>query len=301
MTMTHLDRLRTFVLVAAVAALPACDDGEVDSDEAGADAGEVGEWQTIASIDWTLPPPTGDTEPETYRCKTITVPEDMYIAAFRPLDPDGTHHTVLTASKTPVRDDGEFDCYFPEQLPIALNATGVGSGEMTFPEGVGFELEAGQQIMLNVHLFNASDSELSGTSGVEVYVVPKASITQLATVSAKIDPELEIEPGIGQTETGSCTVLEGGHVYHWWPHMHKLGRRMSITINGEMVFDEAYSFESQAYRPADIDIEAGDVIDFTCTYDNPTDDVVGFGGSTNEEMCFLAFWHTNEACGQDPF
>jgi hypothetical protein len=50
---------------------------------------DVGDgWQRLIQADWQLGAQT-----EGYRCAYKTVPQDVYIVAFSPLTPPGTHHT----------------------------------------------------------------------------------------------------------------------------------------------------------------------------------------------------------------
>lgn len=77
------------------------------------------------------------------------------------------------------------------------------------------------------------------------------------------------------------------------PHMHTIGRSMSTYRlpggNGapEKVFDQAnFSFENQAAYPVSNAVQPGDVIRTKCGWDNTTDQQVGFGEGTGDEMCF---------------
>jgi hypothetical protein len=56
--------------------------------------------------------------------------------------------------------------------------------------------------------------------------------------------------------------------------------------------DRAWEFGSQGVYPATASAAAGDRVSVTCTYDNPGNDVVQFGESTHDEMCFgvLYYW-----------
>ena len=87
-----------FVLVGLFcAALVACGGSSGDGDDDAVDAaGNVDTaipdgWTSLMEGDWSL----GAGE-EGYFCIYATVPRDIYIKAFRPLIPLGTHHTVVT-------------------------------------------------------------------------------------------------------------------------------------------------------------------------------------------------------------
>ncbi|MEM9196001.1 MAG: hypothetical protein AAGF12_42945, partial [Myxococcota bacterium] len=109
----------------------------------------VGDWVNLIAGDWTLP--SGE---EDYLCVRATVTEEMYIGAFRPVIPEGTHHTVLTMEDGN-RPDGITSCSAGENGPRMIFGSGVGTPELNMPEGVAVRLPAGQQLLLNLHLLNA--------------------------------------------------------------------------------------------------------------------------------------------------
>ena len=115
---------------------------------------------TLIKADWSLA--AGD---EGYICATRTLPEDMYIGAIRPIAPLGTHHTVVDLKDAFGPDNPGSPCgpSFGK-----FYASGVGTQALILPDGVGLVARKGKQVNINLHLFNASDHAISGTSGVEV-------------------------------------------------------------------------------------------------------------------------------------
>jgi hypothetical protein len=87
------------------------------------------------------------------------------------------------------------------------------------------------------------------------------------------------------------------HVFSMWPHMHKLGKSMSSTIYRNntpisLVDSPAFDFNSQSSYPTDAVIKPGDKITTHCVFNNTTDQNVGFGEDTGDEMCFdFAFYY----------
>ena len=69
-------------------------------------------------------------------------------------------------------------------------ASGVGTGPLVLPEGVGLVAKKGQQIHLNLHLFNAGEQDISGTSGIEVMTLPKEKVVHEAHVNLGLGAEL---------------------------------------------------------------------------------------------------------------
>jgi hypothetical protein len=56
----------------------------------------------------------------------------------------------------------------------------------------------------------------------------------------------------------------------------------------EMVFDKPFVFNQQVNYKEDpfLILNPGDKIESTCTWTNPSANVVGFGQSTHDEMCY---------------
>jgi hypothetical protein len=78
-----------------------------------------------------------------------------------------------------------------------------------------------------------------------------------------------------------------------FPHMHQLGREFSTVVQRggnelTLVDVPAFTFDNQISYPHDppFEIQAGDQLVTTCTYDNTNDFPVGFGEDTEDEMCF---------------
>ena len=81
------------------------------------------------------------------------------------------------------------------------------------------------------------------------------------------------------------------HIFAFLPHMHKLGRNLRSVVNRangtqETVFDEPFDFMQQIHYAASVDLMPGDTITSTCTFNNDTPLPVGFGPSSEQEMCY---------------
>jgi hypothetical protein len=252
----------------------------------GADADLPDGYESLVTVDWTIPPPQGP-NPDEYWCARLTVEEDMLLAGFNAISPLGTHHTVLSVGD-PDGADGQFPCAFFQNHDTLLFASGVGTDDFVFPEGVALPVQAGQQLFLNVHLFNVGTEDLSGISGVAVKKVDAAETMAEFTFAGTFD--IDIPAGsTGAQASGTCPISADGTILNWWPHMHQLGDHMLVEINGDPVHDEAFRFEEQINYPTNREVSVDDEITVTCTYKHTTVDV-GFGDSSNQEMCFAGFY-----------
>jgi Copper type II ascorbate-dependent monooxygenase, C-terminal domain len=274
----------TMKTMRAIVLLVAGCGGGVSGSDPGPDAAQSpidanGEqWVVLLDKAWTLSPGI-----ETTDRAARTLDQDLYVRAIRPLAPLGTHHTLLGVV-TPT--GGE-----PGTTPDGLiYASGVGTDALYMPAGVGLRLPAGKQLSLQLHLYNVGDAPLSGTSGIEVLLTTADQIDNLAEIQLAGPLGLSIPPGI-HTISGSCTVTAPQSVFAVFPHMHQLGthlRTYATTAAGEVVLhDGSYNFSEQRIDPvAPVALLPGDRVHTECTWNNTGTSTIGFGSSSDTEMCF---------------
>lgn len=272
-------------------AFAACGGSNMGGDDTGdlpdAPGSTVGQWTELISKSWSLQPQS-ENENE---LQIVTLERDIYVIAMRPIDPPGTHHTLLFRGL---------------QGTNAIYASGVGTGELMFPPGKGMKLTAGTQIGVQLHVYNTGDEPLSGTSGIEVLEADASAITDEVDLflPGPRGSGLTIPPGVS-TQTGTCTVNSTQNLFALFPHMHQLGTHMktSLSVGGNtMVLNDAdYDFEHQDVKTfTPITLNAGDTITSECTYNNPTANNVGYGESSDTEMCYSILYRwprgTQEFC-----
>jgi hypothetical protein len=274
------------VLLVACHANPGTgDDAPIDGTTVDADPG----WAMLVSRSWTLP-----ANSEAYRCTRIQIPTDMWVSGFRAISPPGTHHSVLTISmtQTPL---GDYDCS-PNQLDQQmLYASGVGTDDLLFPDGVAIHLTAGQYINLNLHLYNAMDNQTTQSSGVAVRTMVASQVVHPADMTFAGTLNITV-PNDGQPHTanGGCAVPADWHVFTLWPHMHQAATHQTMTVtHGTPItmLDVPYQFSEQKNYPMqDTLIHAGDSVSVTCTYVNNGPMPLVFGDSSDSEMCFTGIY-----------
>ncbi len=259
------------------------DDGD-DGDDGTTVDGGAGDYVPLVTATWSLEP--GD---EGYICGTVTLTEDVYARALRPIAPLGTHHTTVDINPSSgEEDDPSFPC--PPQFGDFW-ASGVGTGELLLPDGVALLAPAGQQLRVSLHLFNATDETLSGTSGLEVVPVDASEVEHTASVSYHGPMSFNIQAGESHTEVHQDT-LGARTLVGIFPHMHQLGTEFRAVLNrpgGEPVvlWDDDYQFESQEFAPLpEVQVQSGDTLETSCTWVNSTKLDVGWGDSSEAEMCY---------------
>lgn len=294
-TAQHAFRRATPLALVGIMSLAAC--GGSDSAPPATDAAPTIDaplpdgWNELIGRDWSLSPGSGDV----YRCVRIRLDRDTHIAGFRSIAPLGSHHAVLTLANGGM--EGEYDCGASSLDAEMLYASGVGTDDFIFPDGVAVTVPAGSLINLNLHLFNASDAALSGHSGIAIREVAQSDVQQTADFFFAGTFALSI-PGGGQTTNalGGCTANRDYQVFALWPHMHQYGVHQKVEHlrggNATVLHDAPYAFSEQDFFPRtpEFTVEAGDQLRVTCTYTNESPNVINFGDSSEDEMCFTGFY-----------
>jgi hypothetical protein len=145
-----------------------------DNGVAGAPAEEPEAWTLLIEGEWQLPAGS-----EGYRCVRQTLQQDIHIAGLRALSPQGTHHTVLGVGPS-TGPDGISDCNAGELGQRMVFGSGVGTDSYELPDGVALRLRAGEQLLLNLHLFNATQAPISGNSGTFILSLAASEVEHVA-------------------------------------------------------------------------------------------------------------------------
>jgi hypothetical protein len=247
--------------------------GNPDAGAGTPDGGSGLTWTPLITAEWTLAA-HGENTSDVHQ---MTLDRDIYVGAIRPIDPPGTHHTVL--ARNGLSAGG------------IVYASGVGTNEIVFPEGVGLKLNAGDDVILQLHLFNTSDDTMTGTSGIEIVEVDAADVQYEANLHLPGPFGFQIPPQQTYTFAGTCTLTEPQTIFAVFPHMHQLGVHFKATLNvggvDMVLHDDDYAFDDQAFIPFEpIVMNPGDTITSECTWNNTTDQTVMWGESSTSEMCF---------------
>lgn len=183
----------------------------------------------------------------------------------------------------------------------------VGGNEVDIPAGIAMDMPPpSHQFLAEWHFFNAAGIPMTDQSGIEVCVVPKASVDpkrlgSLTWLGTENFNGLAGMPAGRESKFGGvCTPSRAGlaadepiTIFGFLPHMHQLGRHMTTTVlraNGteELVFDKPFQFDRQLYYTQDppIQVMPGDRVRATCTFFNDTLAAVPYGPSSEQEMCY---------------
>jgi len=295
-------RNSTIVLVSVVTSifLAGCSTKTSATDMMNADPGDMAlpigttSMRLLASH-YTIQP--GD---EFYQCQRINLPADMHIISVKPVSPLGVHHQVLAIDPSPgaegTSDDKTGDCSPTDPDWHPLFASGVGSPSLTMPAGVALKIDGGQQVVLDLHLFNATGAAIDGDAAIDVIVATDPTGYQIAGVPFVGNMKFTI--GASLKVNGACTVDKDSKMFAVFPHMHQTGSHIKITAAGTTVWDQDYQFIDQRFGifpgwagPESVQLHQGDKITVECTYDASG---MGkkFGDSSTDEMCFAISYVT---------
>jgi hypothetical protein len=172
-----------------------------------------------------------------------------------------------------------------------------GGGAMQTPQGVGFPYDATTQFVVQVHYNNLRG--LTGQTDHTGFSMCTTDETGLidADVMAFGTQHISI-PAHGELDqTCSITVpslFAGVHAFAAFPHMHTLGTAIQTeqVLGGggggivEMGENVPWNFNTQLMFPVEATLNEGDVIRTRCAWTNPTDQTVGYGYYTEDEMCY---------------
>jgi hypothetical protein len=233
----------------------------------------TGEWTTLITGAWELE--TGGEDP--HAVYTAVADREIFVGAVRPIAPLGTHHTVLSLGGLG-----------PENY---IYASGVETGELRFPEGVALRIPEGENLILNLHVYNPTGEVLSDVSGIEIIEIAPEDVVHEADLYLPGPLDLSIEPNTVTTESSTCVVDAEQTIFALFPHMHQLGQHFKTTVTrGDEVIvlhDDDYEFDHQPFYAIDpITLQPGDGITTECTWNNTTSETVRWGESSDEEMCF---------------
>ena len=239
---------------------------------------------------------------EKYLCYTVKLsePKDVAITKFAAFTKEVVHHYEVFEALAPEKD-GLWDCT-EQQIKMTwlpLFGGGVGAAGLELPAGAGFKIARDSQLLLQVHLLNATPSPapsnivINMTYADDVTKVTPAGIFALGTMG------IELPAGTVGKQLGSqCAVPRPMNVFAVQPHMHKLGTKITFQTGADPAsLQVAYKrdpwvFGAQPIDPFTLNLKTGDYIGATCTFDNPTGQPVTYGEKTINEMCYFVMFYT---------
>lgn len=214
------------------------------------------------------------------------------------------HHWLLYATDAKSHPSGtSAPCQAVEPGAYLVAGWAPGASPSQLPSDVGLSLPSNPNggYILELHHFNPNPSvPQTDASGVKFCTAPANTRPHTAGVHFTGSEGICLQPDSQQEVSGVCNPQQNQgdiHIVNVWPHMHKLGTRMQITITRadgtlETLHDQPFDFNAQISYPKDVVIHPGDSLQTNCFYDNTTSMQVPFGENTQDEMCygFITAW-----------
>jgi hypothetical protein len=219
----------------------------------------------------------------------------------------GMHHGNITTRKTtgegfrPCPDDGgsgiggEAADILDGGTVLFASSTQISGDEwQSFPDGIGFRIKDGYEIVARMHYLNATGAPITVAPRYEWFTIDEATLAQEIGPFAWTYRGFEIPPRSELTVGAACRLPEPMHLVNVLPHMHALGKAFTAEFVGGPLDGQPF-LESAGYDPdrgvllqydPAIDLGQGDGARFSCTWANPTDKTIVEGIGDNE-MCIL--------------
>jgi hypothetical protein len=224
---------------------------------------------------------------------------------------EGTHHFTLSAlgfslsgteTESPI-EHGTYDCNelysdsaLMEEAVMVFGGQGEPQGEMVFPEGTVANVPATIDVLHEVHFVNPTPDEVEIYSEVNAYTVPQTAVEKSIWGGSVRDENIEIPPNSVHTEWSRCVFNEDVEVLLLAGHQHELGTRFDIAnYNGETGEVGEVFFSNDDWHTPNITqystplaMNAGQGFEWTCEWNNTTDETVVYGNDSTDEMCNMA-------------
>ena len=237
---------------------------------------------------------------EKYLCYTLRVPKGMEQAVTRlvPTYGVGTHHILFSQTLTP-EPAGQSECaVLSKETWLPLYAGGKESGILSSPAGTAMRLiEPEQQLLMQLHLQNASPNPLTAKTKMRVEFAPSSQGLTWAGLYGLDNRVITLPANSKRVKSSmSCVMDKELNVFAIMGHMHKQGRSLLVSRGGtsgaEVLYQEAWNFDLQPVTPITMQIRKGDTISLDCEHDNDSDKPVVYGESSDTEMCAVVFYYT---------
>jgi hypothetical protein len=200
------------------------------------------------------------------------------------------HHSVLLAAKEPLPPGTTEDCSDVEAMS-KFDAFTLPTDEM--PAGLGTFLPKGKQFVLQSHYLNTDSMPIRVRDVVRLKMIPIESVQKWASMYATNTYELDLQPHKVTDVQFDCTVPSDVRLLLFGGHMHEWGARFEASIGPDANnLESAYLVDEWKTQYRDSPpitlffsnpkpLTTGMVLRTHCTFNNTTDQVIGFP----HEMC----------------
>jgi hypothetical protein len=254
-------------------------------------------------------------------------PEEMRVNRIHNVLGDISHHFIIYRSEATEERRTAFNCTpFLETLDpesgSPLMITQVADETLELPDGVAYVLHPNQMIRLELHYVNVRSTPVDVEVTSTLHQIAGSEFEHEADFLFIGSPDINIPANstrtLGPVDFPLPSNLLGSEFWAITGHTHQWGTDVTISItDGSGGVTPIYDIpdwdwdepETLYFEPTHV-INSGGGFRFSCSWENLGDSSVGFGESTEDEMCF--FWayyypsrgafvcfHTEQAGGLD--
>lgn len=272
-----------------------------------------------AALSLTIEPFDVQSGTERQVCKTINLPLDVPfdVVQLRSKMQGTSHHfnayKVLTDPTKPVTEAEStvHDCAPASEQLSGDAAYFFGSATperiVDLPKGVAFHFLPGQRIILEQHVINATADVIQGGVTFELAGAAEGSkIEHHGDVIWFANWSFFLGPNQESQATKHCTVPYAVEIFGLTSHTHALGTHFSIEKWSGGQTTHLYDSVDWSHPPYDehappISLAAGEGLQWTCTWQNPTSKAVFPGKDSTDEMCMtFAYGYPKDTLSGDP-
>jgi len=172
--------------------------------------------------------------------------------------------------------------------------------------GLGEKIPAGSGLVMEVHYVNTTAEQLRGRVEVNLFRRDASEVEHYIGLYFNVMQGFEISPRSTGTFRARCPAAEGANVVLLTSHMHRFGRRFTISLFDDVAGTNEPLYESLTYdhpviqqrtdQPLVIGPNQG--FEWSCEYENFLDEPLREGemGLTNE-MCIMVAYYYDERGG----
>lgn len=172
--------------------------------------------------------------------------------------------------------------------------------EYTFPEGAALLIPAGASLDLNSHYVNKTDAVMKGEAQINLYTVDKSTVQRVIQALDLGNSNLSIPANNRVTITKSFTFDKSRKVLTLTSHMHKLGEKFVIKLNGGPRNGEVVYTSTDWEHPeivtfkTPLSFQKGEGLTSEITYNNTSSKAVRFGLTSEDEMGIIFGYYYEE-------
>lgn len=241
------------------------------------------------------------------KCVRVRLGNDapIHVGKMHNILSEASHHFVVsTVEDTTLTEAPLFDC-LPFRAPLTgapLMITQKRDDTMTLPEGVAYDVAANQLMHLELHYINTTSETKDITAESEIYPL-EGNVGNLQEASFLLIGDLDISiPPHSSNSTGPIfEPLPSGYdavtFYALTGHTHRFGTNVTVGLATSATSEVTSLYAPKPfvwdapevkYLSPRAKVPTGGGFSFQCDWYNPTNQVVTFGESALDEMCF--FW-----------